>query len=204
MERSFPRNDALRFGWEVARQNIRFFAVVLIIMAAVSYFFSLIDNSFPSDQVVPRFIVNILNWIVSSITGIGLIRIGLNFVDKKESQYIDLFSHYDRTVNYMAGSILYGLAIAIGLILLIIPGIYFGIRFQFFSYFIVEKNVGPVQALRMSWNLTKDLTWKLFVYGLIVMGINILGALALLLGLFLTIPTTQVATAYLFRHLSKK
>jgi uncharacterized membrane protein len=52
--------------------------------------------------------------------------------------------------------------------------------------------------------MTSGLTWQLFVYGLIVMGINILGFLALLVGMLWTIPTTQLATAYIYKHLSKK
>lgn len=204
MDTQFPRSEALRFGWEVARKNIRFFVVVLMIITAISFIFSTIDSSFSEDQVFPRFVVGILSWVVSSITSIGLIQIALNFVEKKDSKYADLFTHYDRTVNYMAGSILYGLIVGLGLILLIIPGIYLGLRLQFFSYLTVEKNMGPVQALKGSWEMTKNLTLKLLLYGLIVTGINILGALCLLIGLFWTVPTTQVATAYIYKHLAKK
>ncbi len=194
----------IRFGWETAKKNIRFFVVVLLIVAAISFVFSLIDDSFPQDATVPRFIAGITSWVISSITSIGLIQIALNFVEKKPSKYSDLFTHYDRTVNYMAGSILYGLIVGLGLILLVVPGIYFGLRLQFFSYFIVEKNVGPIQALKASWEITQGHVWQLFLYGLIVTGINIVGVLCLFVGLFWTIPTTQVATAYLYRHLAKR
>lgn len=200
----FPRREMIRFGWETAKKNIRFFVVVLLIVAAISFVFSLIDDSFPQDATVPRFIAGITSWVISSITSIGLIQIALNFVEKKPSKYSDLFTHYDRTVNYMAGSILYGLIVGLGLILLVVPGIYFGLRLQFFSYFIVEKNVGPIQALKASWEITQGHVWQLFLYGLIVTGINIVGVLCLFVGLFWTIPTTQVATAYLYRHLAKR
>ena len=204
MERTFPRAEALRFGWETAKKNVRFFIVVLLILAGVSFVFSAIDNSLTQDQVFLRFIIGIANWVISSITGVGLVRIALNFVEKKESKYVDLFNHYDRTVNYMAASILYGLIVAVGIVLLIVPGIIWGIKFQFFTYFVVEKNMGPVQALKASWEMTKGIKWQLFVYGLITIGINILGALALFIGLLWTIPTTLLATAYLYKHLSKK
>lgn len=203
MAKEFPRSEALRFGWETAKKNIRFFVVVLLIVFGVSFIFSSFDASFPEEAVMPRFIIGILSWVVSSITSIGLIRISLNFVEKKDSKYADLFIHYNRAVNYMAGSILYGLIIIAGLILLVVPAIYWGVRFQFFSYVITEKNLGPVQALKASWNMTSGLTWQLFVYGLIVMGINILGFLALIVGMLWTIPTTQLATAYIYKHLKQ-
>jgi uncharacterized membrane protein len=203
MKQEFPRSEALRFGWETAKKNIRFFVVVLLIVFGISFLFSSIDSSLPQDATMAKFITGILSWVISSITSIGLIKIALNFAEKKESKYMDLFTHYDRTVNYMATSILYGLIIVAGLILLIIPAIYWGIRFQFFSYLVTEKNLGPIQALKGSWNMTADHTWQLFVYGLIIMGINILGLLALFIGMLWTIPTTQLATAYLYKKLQK-
>jgi len=38
-------------------------------------------------------------------------------------------------------------------------------------------------------------------FGFVLAGINILGTLALLIGLFATIPTTMVATAFVYRKL---
>jgi uncharacterized membrane protein len=204
MKDLFPRKQALMFGWETAKKNIRFYIIVLLIVSAISLVFSMIDDSLSNDQVIPRFIIGIASWVVSSITSIGLIQIALNFVDKKKSIYADLFTHYDKTVNYMAGSSLYGLAVGLGLILLIIPGIYFGLRLQFFSYFTVEKNLGPIEALKSSWDITRGHTWQLLMYGLVVIGINLLGILCLLIGLLWTIPMTQLSTAYVFRHLSQK
>lgn len=201
---TFPRKEALGFGWNVAKKNIRFFVPVLLTVMGVSFFFSVIDSALGEDAVFARFIVGIASWVVSSITAIGLIRICLDFVDNKKANISDLFKYYDRTVNYMAGSILYGLIVGLGLLLLIVPGIYFGLRLQFFSYLAAEKNMGPIQSLRNSWDMTRGMTWQLFVYGLLVMGINILGFLALFVGLFWTIPTTSVTTAYIYRHLAKK
>lgn len=204
MNQEFPRATAIRFGWETAKKNIRFFIVALLIVFGISFIFNSVDSSLDKDATLARFAVGILSWIVSSITSIGLIQIALNFVEKKESKYADLFTHYDRTVNYMATSILYGIIILAGIILLVIPAIYWGIRFQFFSYLVTEKNLGPIQALKASWQMTSGQTWQLFVFGLIMIGINLLGVLALFVGMFWAVPTTQVATAYIYKNLSKK
>ena len=204
MNQEFPRATAIRFGWETAKKNIRFFIVALLIVFGISFIFNSVDSSLDKDATLARFVVGILSWIVSSITSIGLIQIALNFVEKKESKYADLFTHYDRTVNYMATSILYGIIIVAGIILLVIPAIYWGIRFQFFSYLVTEKNLGPIQALKASWQMTAGQTWQLFVFGLIMIGINLLGVLALFVGMFWAVPTTQVATAYIYKNLSKK
>jgi uncharacterized membrane protein len=204
MKQEFPRSEAIRFGWETAKKNIRFYLIALPIVFAISFLFSSLDSSLAEDATMARFVVGITSWVVSSITSIGLIRISLNFVEKKQSAYTDLFTYYNRTVNYMATSILYGLIIVAGIILLVIPAIYWGIRFQFFSYLVTEKNLGPIESLKGSWQMTAGHTWQLFIFGLLMMGINLLGVLALFVGMFWAIPTTQVATAYIYKHLSKQ
>jgi uncharacterized membrane protein len=61
--------------------------------------------------------------------------------------------------------------------------------------------LGPVEALKQSGALTQGAKWNLFLFGLLLCGVNLLGALVLLIGLFATIPTTMVATAYAYRRL---
>lgn len=84
---------------------------------------------------------------------------------------------------------------------MIVPGIILGIKFWFFDYFIMDKKVGPIEALKRSAELTSGVKWKLFLFFLALTGINILGALLLLIGLFLTIPTTMMAAAFVYRKL---
>jgi len=88
-----------------------------------------------------------------------------------------------------------------GLILFIIPGIYLGIRFQFFNCFIVDQKTGVIESLRRSWQITQGNTWNLFLFGLLLAGINILGLLCLIVGLFITIPTTTIAYIFVYRKL---
>jgi len=63
------------------------------------------------------------------------------------------------------------------------------------------ENDSPMEALRESRRLTKGHRKSLFVFGLLCLGANILGALALGIGLFVTIPTTVIATAHVLRRL---
>ena len=102
--------------------------------------------------------------------------------------------------KYLIGSILYGLIVLGGMLLLIIPGIIWMIKFQFFSYLIIE-GLGPVEALKKSAQITRGAKRELFVFGFILVGITILGVLCLFIGLFATIPTTLLAVAFVYRKL---
>lgn len=196
----FSRNEAIGFGWKIAKKNIWFFVVIFVIVALVNMAPGSINNYTRDNLPVLAFILSIIVWVVQMIVQMGMINIALKFNDDKKTEYADLF-YYTPIVNYIAGSILYGLIVVLGFILFIIPGIYFAIKYQFYSYLIIDKGFGPVAALKKSAEMTKGVKWNLFIFGLVLFGINILGALALLIGLLWTVPTSMVATAFVYRKL---
>ncbi len=67
----------------------------------------------------------------------------------------DVFRTGRYLVAYIIGSILFGLMFAVGLVLLIIPGIWVSLTFGFFSWVIVNHNVDAIAALGRSNDLTK-------------------------------------------------
>jgi len=67
---------------------------------------------------------------------------------------------------FLFGLILYTLITLVGTILLIIPGIIWGIKFQFFGYFIVDKGLEPIEALKRSAAITKGVRWSLLFLAL--------------------------------------
>jgi uncharacterized membrane protein len=73
---------------------------------------------------------------------------------------------------------------------------------MFFSYFVVDQELGPIEALKRSAEITQGVKGDLFLLGLALGGINLLGAVALLIGLFATIPTAMLATAFVYRRLA--
>lgn len=88
--------------------------------------------------------------------------------------------------------------------MLIIPGIIWAIKFQYYGYFIVDKGLGPIKALEASSNLTDGVKWDLFLFGLLLTCIDLLGLLCLGIGLFAAIPTTIIARAFVYRRLESQ
>ena len=140
--------------------------------------------------------------ILSGILGWGLIVICLKIHDGETAKISDLFSQLKNILKYLGSTILYCLIVLGGLILLIVPGVMWAIKYQFFSYLIVDKKMGIMEALRKSAELTKGSRNKLFGFCILMGLINIAGAIALVIGLFATIPTTAIACAYVYRKLS--
>jgi len=146
------------------------------------------------------FVLWLLQTVIDLIIGIGLIQISLKFIDNKKPKYKDLF-YYQPIVNYFLVALLTGLIVLGGFILLIIPGIFFALRLKFAVYLVIDKNLGPVEAIKKSWKITKGNVWNLFFFGILLGLINILGFICLIVGLFITIPLSMLATTFVYRKL---
>jgi uncharacterized membrane protein len=69
---------------------------------------------------------------------------------------------------------------------------------------IVEQGAKPIEALRKSWQITKGARLKLFLFGIVLSLVNIAGFLALIVGIFVSIPVTLLAHAYVYRVLANQ
>ncbi len=197
----FSKKEAISLGFELAKKNIIFFIGIFVIVVAVSVVSSVIQiGAVVEKQPMLYIVLNVLIFIVNAIIGMGLIKISLEFLDKKKPKFSDLF-YVKPLVNFILASLIRGVVTVIGFILLIIPGIIFLIRLQYVTYLIVDKNLPPVEAVKKSWEMTKGNTWNLFLFGILLFLVNVLGAIFLLVGLFVTVPLTMLATTYVYRKL---
>lgn len=197
----FSIEEALKFGWSTTKLNFSFL-VKIILIVAVAYLVSGITRDGFKDIPLLGFLITILFWILHIVLDIGLVKIALKFASSQKPNLEDLYNHYPLFWQYLAGSLLSGLIVIGGFILLIIPGIYFSVKLQFVQYLIVDEGLGPIEAIQKSWKITEGSFWNLLLLDIILGVINVLGILALLIGLLWTIPTTSIATAYVYRKLT--
>jgi len=199
--KKFSKSEAVRFGWNTMKNNLGFFIGLLVVVGLIYFVPDIISELLKEDAPILSIIISIAVVVLSMVIQMGLIRITLRFCDNEKGESADLFSCFPLFFKYLLGSILYGLIILGGMILLIIPGIIWAIKFQFFSYFIVDKGLGPIEALKRSSAITRGAKWDLFLFDLLLGLINLLGAICLLIGLFATVPTTMLAKAFVYRKL---
>lgn len=201
---SFSLKEALLFGWDTFKKKwqflVQFFVIVLIIGMIPNYLHDWARTNFPTVS----FIFSIIGWIVQMITSIGIIIVSLKLVDGKKPQISDVYSHYGLLLNYFLGSLLYGAVVILGFILLIVPGIIWGIKYQYTTYLIVDRGMSPMDAFRESGQITKGIKLKLFYLGLCYIGITILGILLVGVGLIVAWPVIALSGAYVYRKLLPK
>jgi hypothetical protein len=106
--------------------------------------------------------------------------------DGRRDQTIgDLFSSAAPAIlPLIAFGILFGLGVAIGLVLIIVPGLILLTFWSVGAPAIVAEGVGPIEAFGRSWNLVKGNAWP--VFGSLVVVLLIVIAIGVVLGVIAT------------------
>ena len=93
--------------------------------------------------------------------------------------------------------------LSIGVMGYLIIVTYLSLKTNFFSYFILDKDMGPVEALSESLTRTTGLEFELFIIYAILALLNLMGALLFGLGLLFTIPYSWLVVSVIYtRYLS--
>lgn len=200
----FSKKEVILFGWETAKANVLFFLLLFLVLFAVNFVPALLSGMFNRDFPIISIVISIASYVVQIITSVGAVKIALKFVDGQKPALSDLFTYYRYGFKYFLSALLYGLIVGLGSLALIIPGIILAIRLQFCIYFVVDKDAGPIAALKHSWAITRGSARNLFLYWLVLIGVVLLGLLALVIGLLWAVPTVMVAGAYVFRKLASQ
>ncbi|MGB1696835.1 MAG: DUF975 family protein [Thermoplasmatota archaeon] len=100
-------------------------------------------------------------------------------------------------------SLLVALIVAVGFVFLIIPGIYLAVKLSQTSFRFVEDEMGVIEAMKASWEDTKGHWWPIFGMGFLTIGLFILGALALGVGIFVAIVLVGQMTATYWRAITQ-
>lgn len=65
------------------------------------------------------------------------------------------------------------IAVAIGLVLLVVPGIFLAVSFAFAQVYVAVENQGPFEAISSSWSLASGNRLSIFLLGLVLVGIGL-------------------------------
>jgi uncharacterized membrane protein len=74
--------------------------------------------------------------------------------------------------------------IILGMFALIVPGIIIACRLAFVSYIVMDKKLDPIEAVELSWKLTRGHGWQIFLMGFTSFFILIFGLILMLVGIF--------------------
>lgn len=204
----FLIGSALRFGWRTFMKRPWFFigATVVFFLAyiVVGALTNAIDSVLTGDTEQPSGVGFIIDWLIGTLISMGVVAFFLKAHDDPERVELGALWHPHPYWIYFAATLLVSLAVLLGLVLLIVPGIIFGLMFMFTGFIVIDRGLGPIDAIKESKRITDGHKWDLLGFAFVLTVINLLGAIALVVGLLVTVPVTSLAFANAYRVLSTK
>ncbi|QDS89412.1 hypothetical protein EC9_36110 [Rosistilla ulvae] len=196
---------AVSIGWELFKRNAGLLigSVLVIVgvsgglmLATMALTVAMVDVTGDPNSPVNS-VVNIATSLISQLIqlwiGIGAIRLGIAVARGQAVELGMLFSGGPFVLRYIGVSILFTLGMYLGLLLLIVPGIYFSLTYCWCFYFLVDRDCGVMEAFRLSGQHAKGNRLNTFVLGIVSSVLNILGFLMCIAGALVTIPVGMLA-----------
>ncbi|WP_227777716.1 hypothetical protein [Haladaptatus pallidirubidus] len=113
--------------------------------------------------------------IVSLVLGIALLVVSIAAIrvfvsDETERLPREYFTRNMvwATINLFIGAIVFGIIVALGLVALIVPGIFLLVTLAFWTVYVAVEDQYFIEAFRSSWGLTRGYRINLFVLGVAV------------------------------------
>ncbi len=211
--------ECISRGYEIFKRQ---FANILLVglvylgcVMGISIVFSIIEavvsatssrgNQNPGEMgsivIAVTLISQVIQQVVAIFLKLGLARVGLNLVSGKEVSIGMLFGEGSKFLRAFGASILFGIAMVIGLVLLIVPGIYIALRYGQFLNAIVDRDLGIMEAFDYSSSITENNLMNLFVLGLLSFVAVIVGMILCGIGLIVAGPVVWLASLVAYRWL---
>lgn len=131
--------------------------------------------------------------VVSIFISLGATRFALNLVSGRPFGIAQIFGEGDKLLRGIGVWLLLTLMIVVGLIFLIVPGIWLGLKYGQAMNVLVDRNCGLIEAFKYSGKITEGHKAKLMLLGFAAMGIILAGIIALVVGVIFAYPVAGLA-----------
>lgn len=148
-------------------------------------------------------LLGIVSFIIGGVVELGYAKFLLKQHDKKELQFSDLFSQFDRFGTGFAQQFLRILYTTLWTLLFIIPGIVKSLSYAM-TPFILEDHpeMTASEAIKASMKLMDGHKMDLFILGLSFIGWSLLACLTMGIGYLFLTPYINAAYAAFYRNIS--
>jgi uncharacterized membrane protein len=183
----------ISYGWTSVKKDFWYFIGLTVIMV-------IIEGLGGSDRSTNVF--DALGIFLSAWMTCGAMTLFLSYQRGQKLPIEKLFTSVKKYWEVLGATILVGLIVAVGFIALIVPGLYLALRFQFVIPLIIDKNLDIGAAMKESTRLTNGIKMALFRFDLALLGVIILGAICLGVGVFVAMPVAYLAYIQVYRGLA--
>jgi uncharacterized membrane protein len=203
--------NALGYGWRKFTQNVGpillLGLLLLVVSAVLSVLGTLLDRAVfgSSDggslQTTSSAFSSLLGVIGQTVFGAAIVRAALDITEGTPLQLGSVFSRIPWGPVFIL-AILVSIIETIGLVLCILPGLIAMLFLYFATYFLVDRNVGAIEAIGASFSLVRRDLGKALVWAIVALIVSFVGVCFCIIGLIVTIPVATIGTAYTYKKLT--
>ena len=150
-----------------------------------------------TSQIVSTLVITVLTYPFMA----GLMMIGIRRAAGQPLSFNEIFSHFGRAVPLIITALVMTLLVYLGMLLLLIPGIYLSIAYMLAIPLVVERGLSPWQALEASRKAITQHWFKVFFLFLTMNIVVWISMLPLGIGLIWTIPMFIVMIGVLYNRI---
>lgn len=188
----FDIDSALKRGWELFKAQpvilIAYFLIVALVQFGAAFFL----EDFSS-------IVSIL--VAPPLTA-GFYLVANKISRNEPVEFKDCFDGFKFWLPVVSVNIIVGIITVLGIIALILPGIYLGVAYAFAMPFVLFAGTEFWTSMELSRKLISKVWWRFFAFVLLLMVINIIGVLMLGVGFLVSGPFSYMAVYAAFEELT--
>ncbi len=184
--------DALSFGWAKFQANIGSIvlsALVLLVgvgLVAVLGFFA---------GLVLQAVLAAVLLVVFQVIAADLIRAALTVIDGGSWEFSEVL-RTDKIGKVVVTALIVGAITVVGTLLCYFPGLIAGFMLSYSLYFVVDRDLEPMAAVKASVELTKNNLGNTLVWYIVGAIVAFAGFLACGVGALVSLPVVLLGTAY--------
>ncbi|PFG41262.1 putative membrane protein [Georgenia soli] len=214
-KRTVSVGEAFRYAWQGFKANAGPWIVAALVLLVVSGIGSSIEQTIRNQNLDANRLnptatfafdpaataVNLIFTVINFAITTGLVSAALQTVDGRRLAFGDFF----RVPNFaqaLLAAVIMAILTVVGFILLIIPGLVVLVLGMFYLQFAIDRRLQAIDAIKASFRLVVDNLGVALVLILASLGVLILGAIALGVGLLVAIPMVGIATVFVYRRLT--
>jgi len=196
---------AFSWGWKKFTENFGIIVLGALFLLVVGFVLQIIARAiggadFDTGFIFTQLVFNVITFVVSAFLQAGIIRGSLQIANGQKPTLGTMFTGEHLGQLLLAG-LLVGILVAVGFVLLIIPGLIALFYTQFTYWFIVERGTTAVDAIKASAGLINQHVGTMIGFFFASLLAYIVGAILCGVGLLVAIPVVILAQAHMYRRL---
>jgi uncharacterized membrane protein len=223
---AYSVGDALSFGWAKFQANVGpivLSALVLLVgVGLVAVLGSLVTGALSGDVecavndegrfvcdggtgffagLILQAVLTAVLLIVFQVIAAGLIRAALTVTDGGSWEFSEVLKT-DKLGKVLVTALIVGGITFVGTLLCYLPGLVAGFMLSYSLYFVVDRDLEPMAAVKASFEFTKNNLGSTLVWYIVGAIVAFAGFLACGVGALVSLPVVLLGTAYTYRTLT--